>query len=247
MTESGRIKMPQMAIWVFFISLVITGGCSSGNQENHETKSGQKDMAVSKAQPGLSAEVSAPEGIKLFAEPRISNNEIETLPINTVLWVLEEVQDSGQGHWYRLKTRSGLEGWSQGPINLCSVQKTQQLISSDRETFEKKLRDLILDAAAKQISQENPHSPMYIVSKEITSPLTPEGGNSYSVTVSCSMAGRFQGRNRSRLDVKVDLFVDLNKDLLSASAARVKNVAIIGNQGSEEAPAEAKISLLKYL
>ena len=242
-------KTNRAPILISLMSLfLLTGGCSRNVQDDKETKSAQKDAAIPEAHTGLPAKVSATEGIKLFTEPGVSKSEIKTLPMNTVVWVLEEINVPGKGHWYRLKTRSGMDGWAQGQINLCSVQESEHLISLDRKAFEKKLSGMILDAAVKQISQEKPHSPSYLVSKVITSPLASDGGNSYSVNVSCMMVGKFLGKTRSRLDVKVDLFLDIDEDLLISSNSRIKNVAIVSEQeGAEPIPVAEKISLLKNI
>jgi hypothetical protein len=61
------------------------------------------------------------------------------------------------------------------------------------------------------------------------------------------MVERFPGNNRSRLDLKVDLFLEIDKDSLASSDARIKSVAIVNDQEAEQMPVGEDVSLLKSL
>jgi hypothetical protein len=232
---------------------VLLGSCSQRIQDDRGTKAVSKAESPEKQKARVFAKrparVSAVDGIKLFTEPNSSSVEIKILPGGAIVWVLDEAGEAAAGHWYRLKTRSGRDGWSQGPVQFCSVQASEHEIAMDREALEDRLRDMILDAAAKELKVRNPHPLSSLVSKTITSPLTPgnDASNSYSVNVACLMKGSILGRNKSRLDLKVDLFLEIDRDLLASSDARIKAVAIIDDKATEQMPIVEQITLLKFI
>ena len=239
----GTCSIPTL----FLISLsLFLSACSQGKQDGQQTRAGITEKA-SKTSTNIPAKVSAPDGIDLFTEASTSSSQIKSLPVDTTVWVLDEINDPAKGHWYRLKTKSGTEGWSQGEINRSSPEEVEHEISADKQAFEDKLKRLILDAVVQEINEKKPNPLSSLVSKKITSPLTPSGDNSYSVDVSCLMVERFPGNNRSRLDLKVDLFLEIDKDSLASSDARIKNVAIVNEQEAEQMPVGEDVSLLKSL
>lgn len=229
------------------LSLLFLAACF----QTKENKQGTKAEPSEKKAIALThkpAKVSAPDGIKLLTERNRSSVEIKKLPMNTVVWVLDESKGKA-GHWYRLRTRSGADGWSQGSVKFCSVQESQHLIALDNEALEDRLREMVLLAAEKELQARNPHPFSSLLAKTITSPLTPDnaGSNSYSVAVACFMKGDFLGTNKYQLDVKVDLFLELDKDRLDSSEIRVKAAAIISDKATEQMPLGEKILLLKSI
>lgn len=245
-------KWTKPLILAYVVALpLLTGACSQAKQDDHGATAarnpGSSGTKKAKALTNRPAKISVADGAKLYTEPNTKSVEIRMLQENTVVWVLDEAT-SGQ-HWYRLKTRSGTDGWSQGPVQFCSVQEAQHLIATDREALEDRLRELILEAAAKEVNTKNPHPLSDLVSKTITSPLTPdsEASNSYSVNVSCLMVGSFMKRSKFRLDLKVDLFLEVDKDLLASSDARIKGAAIVIDQATDQMPVGESIALLKFV
>lgn len=251
-------NLGNIGILVFVIVLLffLSAACSPGKQNAQQTvasaKTSKAKSSADRAARALStrpSKVSGSEGIKLFTQPNMSSVEIKILREGTVVWVLDETNKPSTGRWYQLRTRSGVDGWSRGPLAFCSFQEAQSAISKDREAFEDRLRQMILDEAVEEVKAKNLHPMSNLVSKTITSPITPENeaANSYSVNVAVLMEGSILHRTKHVLELKVDLFLELDKDLLSTSAVRVKNVAIIQDKRTEEMPMEEKLGLLKLL
>lgn len=231
-----------LALMALGLSFLLLCACS---QSSNDESSKQSKSKVFTNRP---AKISAADETRLFTEPNTASVEVKTLKQGTIVWVLDETKKS-TGHWYRLKTRSGADGWTQGSVEFCSVQEAQLAISRDREAFEDRLREMILDAAVNEVQAKNLHPLSNLISKTITTPLVrdSEDSDTYSVNVAALMVGKILQRTKHRLDLKVDLVVDFDKDMLDKSTARIKNVAITGDQTTDQMPVVEQLSLLKFI
>jgi hypothetical protein len=190
---------------------------------------------------------------RLFTKPDSGSLVIRDLQPNTIVYALAEIPNApakkASDTWIKVRTRSGLEGWCRARLTFCSAEEADNQIKNDRLLFETNLRDSILNAAKEKILSEKIHPLSSIKSIVVSSPITPQNvpAANYYADVVALMVGDFLGKIKHQVDVRVSLFVDLDKDLPANSRVEVQQVQIVSDKQTDGLSVQDTATLIKLM
>ncbi len=182
------------------------------------------------------AQVSNPVGVELYYVSGLTGNTLKALPAGTLLKVVKATDDKkslkgyGKSKAYKVKTRSGVEGWVFGKfISLLSDDEYNRLEQSEIEAGNIHITKMLLDTVSRFIESGKFHPNSEITKTRIDSINYPYRSNICEIDMSVYMTGSFLGIDKFRVGVKT--FVEISDiDLLSPDKLRIGGLARVDDE-----------------
>ena len=190
--------------------------------------------------------------LRIHAEPHSESPVLANLMPGAVAYGAARLLPSGDTSfdpWIRLRSHGGVAGWCQSSCGApVAVEEAEELVLRDKQRFEQRLRQLLDSVTVAAVQERRLHPASNIVELLITTPLTStQSSSSYVVSTSAIMKGALLGINTYKVDFEVTLFVDLNRELLTASSVSVERVDFIGETKNEWIRPKDVANLLMFL
>lgn len=151
--------------------------------------------------------------------------------------------------WCLLTTRSGREGWAAcNRLRFITDEEAEEIVLRDQQEFESRVRRSILSAAEAAIEDSRVHPLPNLRQIWIAEPLSTAASTSQAeTTVSALMLGKYIQFNKYQVDVRVSLYLDLDRDRLSRSTVEVQSAEVVGNQRVSGVGTEHVVELFSLL
>lgn len=173
-------------------------------------------------------------GAVLRQEPAASSPRILALQPGSIVSIVGETPDQerirglGSAKWLKVKTRSGDVGYCFGKLlSPLPRDKAMSLIHRDYAEFEDLLRAMI-EEKAKEIATLR-HRASRVDDVRIVTPISRQSNASYDVRASALTTGNFLGITKHRIDLVLNLDLELDLNYLAKSRMRVRDVDILSD------------------
>jgi hypothetical protein len=197
------------------------------------------------------AVVTVQAGMVLRDQPSVNSDRLDVLRKGTVVYITGETKEAdrvkniGTDKWYSIRTISNQTGYGFGKlIQFIPKDQAELFIQRDKANFETSLRKGILEEAASHIHKTGLFPYDKIADIRITSVLEPHSSSAYTVDVQAFMIGDLIGVDRYRVDLRVYMEMEIDRDHLSSSLYKFQQVDVLESTRVEGIEPGQIISLL---